>query len=120
METLRIVCQVIIALGIFNVWLLRFGKRTSWRGGSAGDMKEEFQTYGLPTWFMGAVGFLKVLFAVLLLAGIWYPAVTRPAALGMAVLMIGAIAMHLKVQDPAKKSLPAATMLVLSLIVVFA
>lgn len=27
------VIQVIVALGIYNVWLLRFGKATSWRGG---------------------------------------------------------------------------------------
>jgi len=44
---------------------------------------------------------------------------TRPAAYGMAVLMLGAIVMHFKVKDPLKKSLPAFTMLLLSLIVTF-
>jgi hypothetical protein len=56
---------------------------------------------------------------VLLVAGIWYPAVTQPAAIGMAVLMLGAVAMHVKIGDPPQKSLPAFTMLVLSLIVAF-
>jgi uncharacterized membrane protein YphA (DoxX/SURF4 family) len=119
METIVIVIQVIIALGIFNVWLLRFGKPTGWRGGSAQNMKEEFQTYGLPEGFVWVIGFVKLLLAVLLVAGIWFPAVTQPAAIGMAVLMLGAVVMHVKVKDPPKKSLPAFTMLVLSLVVAF-
>ena len=47
-------------------------------------------------------------------------AFTRPAAMGMAVLMLGAMSMHLKVRDPLKKSLPAFTLLVLSVIVALA
>jgi hypothetical protein len=52
--------------------------------------------------------------------GIWYTPVVRPAAIGMLILMIGAISMHVKVGDPAQRSLPAFTMLVLSAIVAFA
>jgi uncharacterized membrane protein YphA (DoxX/SURF4 family) len=114
------VIQVVIALGIYNVWLVRFGKSTSWRGGTARNLKEEFEVYGLPGWFMGVVGSLKLLFATLLIAGIWFPEVTRPAAAGMAALMLGAVAMHVKVKDPLMRSLPALTMLVLSLIVAVA
>jgi hypothetical protein len=120
MDVIVLISQIIIALGIFNVWVLRFGKATSWRGGGAQNMKEEFAVYGLPVWFMGLIGFLKVLFAVLLILGIWFPVLKMPAASGMAILMLGAIAMHFKAGDPLKKSLPAFTMLVLSLIVVFA
>ncbi len=118
METIRTVLQIVIALGIFNVWLLRFGTSTGWRGGAASSMKEEFAVYGLPTWFMWLVGALKLLFAVMLIAGIWLPSLTLPAAIGLGVLMLGAVAMHVKVKDPAKKSLPAATMLVLCVLVV--
>jgi len=117
MEKVAIVVQVIIALGILNVWLLRHGKSTSWRGGSARSMKEEFVVYGLPGWFMYFVGFLKLSFAALLIAGIWTPSVTEPAAIGMAVLMFGAVAMHVKVKDPMQKSLPAFCMLLLSVFV---
>jgi hypothetical protein len=39
--------------------------------------------------------------------------------MGVVVLMLGAIAMHVKVGDPRQKSLPAALLLVLSLIVAF-
>ncbi len=81
-------------------------------------MLEEFQVYGLPAWFMKVVGFLKILLAVLLIIGIWVPVVVNPAAIGMALLMIGAIAMHIKVKDPLKKALPAFIMLILSVLVI--
>ena len=117
METVMPVLQILIAFTIFNVWLLRYGKSTDWRGGEAKNMKEEFKVYGLPLWSVGVVGFLKVLFAVLLIAGIWYPVLIAPAALGIAVLMAGAMIMHFKVEDPIKKSIPSFTLLSLSLIV---
>lgn len=117
METVVIVIQIVVALGILNVWVLRYGKSTDWRGGSAANMKEEFEVYGLPGWSVQVVGFLKLLFAACLIAGIWFPTLTMPAAVGLAVLMLGAVAMHVKVKDPLKKSLPAFTMLVLSLVV---
>jgi len=113
------IIQIVIALGILNVWIFRFGKSTQWRGGEARNMKEEFEVYGLPGWSVQVIGFLKVLCAVGLIAGIWYPAVTQPAAIVLAVLMLGAVAMHVKVKDPAKKSLPALTMLILCLVVAF-
>lgn len=116
-ETAVTVIQVIVALGIYNVWLLRFGKATSWRGGNATNMKEEFAAYGLPPVAVGIIGALKLILATLLIVGIWAPTVTKPAALGLAVLMLGAVSMHLKVKDPIQKSLPATTMLVLSLVV---
>ena len=118
MEYIRIICQIIIALGIFNVWILRYGKPTDWRASGAQNMQQEFKAYGLPEWFMYLIGFLKLLFAVLLILGIWVPELVNPAAIGMAILMIGAIAMHIKVSDPLKKALPAFTMLVLSVIVI--
>ncbi len=119
MESVVIVCQVIIALGIFNVWLVRYGKATGWRGGDAKNLTEEFDFYGLPNWSMKVIGFLKLLFAVLLVAGIWFTDLTQPAAVGMGVLMLGAVIMHFKVGDPLKKSIPAFSLLLLCLAVAF-
>jgi len=116
MEQLSLICQVLVALGLFNVWLLRSGKATPYRGKEATTMTEEFAAYGLPGWSVAVVGFLKLTFAVALLVGIWVPELVRPAAIGIAVLMVGAITMHLRVGDPMKKSLPALTMLALSLV----
>ena len=114
MNTLSVLFQVLIALGIFNVWLLRFGRSTEWRGGDAQNMKEEFAAYGLPGWFMIAIGIAKVALASLLIAGLWLPDVTRLAALGMVALMLGAVSMHFKVGDPLRKSVPALSMLAMS------
>jgi len=117
MEWLVIGCQLVIALGLLNVWLLRTGRATAWRGGNAKNMREEFAVYGLSPAFMKVIGFLKVTLALCLILGLWVHIVTRPAALGVAVLMVGAVAMHVKVKDPSKRALPALTLLVLSIIV---
>lgn len=53
------IIQLVIALGILNVWLLRFGKTTAWRGGAAKNMKEEFAVYGLPSWSVGVTDFSR-------------------------------------------------------------
>ena len=79
-------------------------------------MREEFATYGLPAWSCYLVGLLKVGSAIALLAGFIEPAFIFPAALIVALLMVGAVAMHLKVKDPAKKSVPALIMLALCLV----
>ncbi|MDF1739442.1 MAG: DoxX family protein [Verrucomicrobiales bacterium] len=117
MEIAVTVVQILIALAIFNIWILRFNKSTPFRGGGAKNMKEEFEAYGLPVWFMLTIGGLKLILATALIAGLWFPEVTRPAAAGMAFLMMGAVVMHLKVKDPLKRSLPALAMLGLSLFV---
>lgn len=118
MNYLELILQIIIAAGILNVWLFRFGTKSQWRGGNSSNMKEEFAVYGLPPWSVYAIGSLKVLCAIGLLAGIWLPSLVTPSGGGLAVLMLGAVIMHVKVGDPPKKSLPAFTLLVLSVLVV--
>jgi len=116
MEIVIKIIQVIIALGLLNVWLLRANRQTRYRGGSAKNMREEFSHYGLPHWFMILIGILKVGFAILLLVGVWFPVLAYYSATGIALLMAGALSMHIRVKDPLIKSLPALTLLVLSLI----
>ena len=113
MEILKIILQLVVGLGILNVWLLRFNKDTSYRGGNAGSMKEEFKAYGLPETMIYIVGFIKVVLAIMLIAGIWIESLVDPAAIGMAVMMLGAIIMHLKIKDSFKQTLPAIILLVI-------
>ena len=115
MPALIYALQITAALGLLNVWLLRFNQRTDYRGGSAGSMREEFATYGLPVWFAYVIGILKVGSAIALIVGIWIPVVVLPAAGLIGVLMLGALSMHVKIHDPLKKSLPALGMLALCL-----
>jgi len=110
-EYILIALQLIVALGILNVWMLRSGKATSYRGGEAKNMREEFAAYGLPFWFMCVIGVLKVGLALALLAAIWIHGVAQPAAIGLGLLMLGAFVMHLKVKDPIKKALPSIAVL---------
>ena len=110
---LILILNLIIALGIFNVWIIRFHRKTEFRGGTANSLKEEFLAYGLPIWFMYIIGFFKISLSTLLIIGIWIPKFNLYSALAMTLLMIGAITMHLKIQDPIKKSLPACCVLIL-------
>ncbi len=116
MEYVIIVIKIFIFVSIINVWFVRFNKSTSWRGGEALSMKEEFKNYGLSETMMYLVGALKVLSALALLLSIWVPVLTLPAATLMAVLMAGAISMHIKINDPLRSSFPAFSFLVLSLV----
>lgn len=114
LENLASVFQVIVGLGLLNVWLIRAGNATAYRGGDAQNLKEEFATYGLPSAVFYIVGGLKIVSGVLLLAGFAFAPVVAPAAAVVAILMAGALTMHLKVGDPASKSVPATLMLLMS------
>ena len=117
MDYVVIVLKIIVGLSILNVWLIRPKKSIAWRGGDASNIKEEFKNYGLPVWFMYLMGCLKVLLALLLFVYIMYPSLAWVAAYGIAILMLGAVLMHIKIGDPIKKSISAATFLVLSPII---
>lgn len=107
--------QICIALGLMNVWLVRFRKATKYRGGNAKDMMQEFATYGLPVWSVYVVGFLKIVIACLMVVLLVKPTLMYPYGLfgfaTLAGLMVGAIAMHVKVKDTLIKMLPASIVL---------
>ncbi len=116
--TVNAVLQLIVGLGLLNVWLLRGARRTSYRGGGAQTLREEFAAYQLPTAAFYLVGALKVVAGVILLAGLWWPLPVRAAAGVVAALMVGAILMHVKIKDPVAKSVPAVIMLVMCVVLV--
>ncbi len=113
MEAAAQISQAIVAVSIINVWLFRRRQETKWRGGDARNMSEEFAVYGLPAWSMPVVGTIKVICALLLILGIFVPAATEPAAIGLATLMGAAVVMHVKVRYPLLKSVPAFSLLLL-------
>lgn len=112
--TVPAVLQLIVGLGLLNVWLVRPGSATAYRGGGAMSLKEEFAVYGLPSSAFFVVGALKISAALVLIAGVWASLPVQLAAGVVAALMVGALAMHIKVGDPAKKAVPAGIMLALS------
>lgn len=112
--TLSALVQILVGLGLLNVWLVRPGSATAYRGGDARSLREEFDAYGLPEFMFYLVGALKVGAGLALIAGLWLPSVVTPAAALVSALMVGALAMHLKVRDPFTKWVPALLMLILS------
>jgi len=117
-EVLIPLLQLIIAIVIIAVWLVRPKLETSYRAGNATNIFEEFEVYGLPNWSVYLVGGIKLGLAMLLIAGIWYSPVVQYAALGMGILMAGAIICHLKTRgDPLSRATPASLMLVMCILV---
>ncbi len=119
MRTTQTILQCAVAIGLLNVWLLRANQTTPYRGGNAQTMREEFAAYGLPPLAMYLVGTLKVGAALCLIAGVWLPSLVFPAALLIAILMVGALAMHIKIHDPVQKSAPAVVLLLISVVICF-
>lgn len=118
-ENLPLILQLIISVGLINVWLFRFNKVTQYRGGGANNMKEEFQAYGLPIWLMYVVGFLKIAIAIMLIVSIWIKELLEYNLWLLSVLMFGAVLMHLKVKDPIKKSYPALSILFMIALILY-
>ncbi len=106
--------QTAAALWILNVWFVRFNKDTGYRGGDAKNMKQEFAVYGLSETAMYAVGATKVGLATTMLVGHAAPRAVRPASIGLAAFMLGAIVMHIRAGDPVKRYLPALSVFTLS------
>lgn len=115
LDLLARILEVVVGLGLLNVWLLRPRSSTAYRGGQARTLREEFAAYGLPVSAFYVVGALKISAGVILLAALWLPMPARLAATVVAGLMVGALFMHMKVKDPTRKSVPAALMLAMCL-----
>jgi len=113
MELFRYALQLVIALGILNVWIVRATRPSPYRGGGAENMRREFAHYGLSLPAMVLVGFLKISCALALIWGIWLQDLVEPAALLLGVLMAGAVAMHCKVRDSLKRTAPSITVFLL-------
>ena len=113
------ILQLVISIGLINVWFFRFNKATKFRGGNAKNMKEEFLAYGLPIWSMYLVGGLKVAIAVMLIISIWVEELLVYNLILLAILMIAAVFMHVKVKDPIKKSYPALSILFMIALILY-
>jgi hypothetical protein len=113
-DNVAVALQLIIALGIANVWILRAGRATAYRPEGASSLAEEFARYGLPDWVCRAVGLAKLTLAVALVAGIYFSSLVIPAAILMALLMVAAIIAHIRIRDPWTKAVPASLMLAMS------
>jgi len=118
MKYLSKILSVIVGLTVINVWLFRSGKATSYRGGDAGSLMEEFIVYGLGDYFL-TIGIIKVGLAVLLLLSLYFKKLRLFSASGIGLMMLVAIYMHFSVGDELIKSMPASIMLLSCLTIAF-
>ena len=110
--------SVFVGLTVINVWLFRSNKSTSYRGGDATNLMEEFAVYGLEDYFI-LIGIIKVSLAIILILSLYFSKLRFFASFGIAIMMMVAIYMHISVGDELLKSAPATTMLISSLIIAY-
>ena len=112
------ILSVFVGLTIINVWLFRASRSTSFRGGNATNLLEEFTVYGLEDYFL-IIGIVKVSLAIVLILSLYYSKLRLFASLGIAIMMLVAVYMHMSVGDELIKSLPASSLLISSLLIAY-
>ena len=118
MKLISKILSAVVGLTVINVWLFRSNRSTSYRGGDATNLLEEFEVYGLDDYFL-VIGIIKVSLAVLLLLSLYFKKLSFFASSGIAVMMLVAVYMHINVGDELIKSMPASVMLASCLIIAF-
>tara|TARA_B100001057_G_scaffold43057_1_gene38514 strand:+ start:1190 stop:1567 length:378 start_codon:yes stop_codon:yes gene_type:complete len=116
MKLLSKILSIVVGLTVVNVWLFRSGKATSYRGGDAISLMEEFTVYGLGDYFL-IIGIIKVGLAILLILSLYFKKLRFISASGIGLMMLVAIYMHFSVGDELIKSMPASVMLLSCLLI---
>ena len=107
----------IVSIVVLSAWSFQLNRPSVFRGGTSSNMSEEFAAYGLTDSIMIIVGIFKVTLAILLLiGGLKFPKLIKPAAAGMALFMLGAVYFHVSIGDGIIPTLPSALMLLSCLI----
>ena len=100
------VSKVLLSVSLFYVWVVRYE-----------NIKKEFIDYKLPSWLRDLVGILKLSFSIMIISNdknlVWI------GSMGIIVLMIGALATHFKVKNPFQKMIPAVTLSILCLMIIY-
>jgi hypothetical protein len=118
MKVLSKILSVVVGLTVINVWLFRSNRSTSYRGGDAASLLEEFQVYGLEDYFL-IIGIIKVSLAIMLLLSLYFKKLSFFASSGIGIMMLVAVYMHVNVGDELIKSMPASVMLASCLIIAY-
>tara|TARA_Y100001936_G_C15682244_1_gene461684 strand:- start:244 stop:621 length:378 start_codon:yes stop_codon:yes gene_type:complete len=118
MKVLSKILSAVVGLTVINVWLFRSNRSTSYRGGDATSLLEEFQVYGLEDYFL-IIGIIKVSLAIMLLLSLYFKKLSFFASSGIGIMMLVAIYMHVNVGDELIKSMPASVMLASCLVIAY-
>jgi len=99
----------IVLIALSTVFLMAGGSKLS----GAEMHVESFTRYGLPIAFMYFIGVAEVAGAI----GLWISRVSALAAMGLIIIMFGAVAMHV-IFDPVTMAIPAIVFTILLSIIV--
>ena len=96
--------KIISSVAIFFVWVVRYD-----------NIKKEFVEYNLPSWVRDLVGILKLSFATMLQFS--NEEVVQIGALGISVLMLGAVVTHLRLKSNFRRYIASVAMLTISVFI---
>ena len=119
MKAILKILIIIVSVTVITAWTYNINLDTTFRGGDATNMIEEFEAYGLNQTTMVVVGIFKVSCAIMLLFGLKYRKLIIPAAGVMALFMIAAVYFHLSISDPIIPTAPSLLMLASCLSIIY-
>ena len=119
MKAILKILLVVVSVTVITAWTYNINLDTTFRGGDATNMIEEFEAYGLNQTTMVVVGIFKVSCAIMLLFGLKYRKLILPAAGVMALFMIAAVYFHFSISDPIIPTTPSLLMLVSCLSIIY-
>ena len=119
MQVILKILLVVVSVTVITAWTYNINLDTTFRGGDATNMIEEFEAYGLNQTTMVVVGIFKVSCAIMLLFGLKYRKLILPAAGVMALFMIAAVYFHFSISDPIIPTAPSLLMLASCLSIIY-
>tara|TARA_B100000900_G_scaffold92239_1_gene75566 strand:- start:62 stop:436 length:375 start_codon:yes stop_codon:yes gene_type:complete len=119
MKVILKILLVVVSVTVITAWTYNINLDTTFRGGDATNMIEEFEAYGLNQTTMVVVGIFKVSCAIMLLFGLKYRKLILPAAGVMSLFMIAAVYFHFSISDPIIPTAPSLLMLASCLSIIY-
>ena len=105
-SALLTMCNIILSISIFFVWVVRYKNIT-----------EEFKGYYYPYWFRDFTGILMLSFSAMIMKN--KTELIILGCLGIIIQMLGALWTHYMVQNPLRKTIPAFAVLGLCLFILY-
>jgi len=100
------VVRTLVFCSVLFVWVVRYS-----------NIVEEFKQFGYPAWLRDLVGISKLTLVTLMMTGGMEG--IRIGSVGISLLMLAALATHVRIGNPFPKMLPSLTLLVLNLVLFF-
>jgi uncharacterized membrane protein YphA (DoxX/SURF4 family) len=119
MKAILKILLIVVSVTVITAWTYNINLDTTFRGGDATNMIEEFEAYGLNQTTMVVVGIFKVSCAIMLLFGLKYRKLILPAAGVMSLFMIAAVYFHFSISDPIIPTAPSLLMLASCLSIIY-